>query len=143
IRDGSFGDYVAALDDAAPVEQEAEADVLTLSGPVSVHGEAGQEYVAAPADALKISASIDFDHPCIGRQYGAFHVDEAGFRRELSVARTFGFHSDAEALHARGLALGASLDNAVVLDDDGVMNEGLRFDDEFLRHKVGDVVGDL
>lgn len=143
IRDGSFSDYVAALDDALPVEQDAEAKVLTLNGPVPVEGESGQSYVVTPADGLRISATIDFDHDCIGRQYGSFLIDEAGFRSELAASRTFGFKADADELRARGLALGASLENAVVLDVGGVMNDGLRFEDEFLRHKVGDIVGDL
>ena len=143
IRDGSFKHYVDALDDAGIVEQDEEAEILTLAGPVEASGAEDSIYVAAPGTGLRISATIDFTHPTIGRRYGSFVVDEEGFRRELASARTFGFKADAEALHARGLALGASLDNAVVLDDDGVMNENLRFDDEFLRHKVGDVVGDL
>ena len=143
IRDGSFSDYVAALDDAVPVDQDAAANVLTLKEPISVDGESGQTYVATPAQEMRISATIDFDHECIGRQYGSFLVDEAGFRGELASARTFGFKADAAELRARGLALGASLDNAVVLDGAGVMNGELRFENEFLRHKVGDIVGDL
>jgi UDP-3-O-[3-hydroxymyristoyl] N-acetylglucosamine deacetylase/3-hydroxyacyl-[acyl-carrier-protein] dehydratase len=99
--------------------------------------------VATRSDALRISATIDFAHPAIGRQFGSFAVDEDAFRRELAPARTFGFKADAEALRARGLARGASLENTVVLDEKGVMNDGLRFDDEFLRHKIGDIVGDL
>jgi UDP-3-O-[3-hydroxymyristoyl] N-acetylglucosamine deacetylase/3-hydroxyacyl-[acyl-carrier-protein] dehydratase len=71
-------------------------------------------------------------------------MDEAGFRGQIAPARTFGFRADAEALRARGLALGSSLENTVVMDDDGILNEeGLRFPDEFLRHKVGDLAGDL
>jgi UDP-3-O-[3-hydroxymyristoyl] N-acetylglucosamine deacetylase / 3-hydroxyacyl-[acyl-carrier-protein] dehydratase len=144
IRDGSFQEYVVALDQAIPVEQEGAAEVLTLCGVVQATGDEGRSsYVATPADGLRVSATIVFDHAAIGRQYGSFLVDGAGFRSQLAPARTFGFKADAEALHARDLALGASLDNAVVLDDEGVMNDGLRFDDEFLRHKVGDLVGDL
>jgi UDP-3-O-[3-hydroxymyristoyl] N-acetylglucosamine deacetylase/3-hydroxyacyl-[acyl-carrier-protein] dehydratase len=143
IRDGSFAEYVAALDDAKPVAQRAEAPVARLAAPLHIAGEGGQSYVATPAAELRVSGTIDFQHPCIGRQYGSFLVDEAAFRRDLAPARTFGFKADADQLHARGLALGASLDNAVVLDEHGVMNDGLRFDDEFLRHKVGDIVGDL
>lgn len=142
-RDGSFKDYVKALDDACPLELEEEAETLTLGGPVAVSPHSHQTYVATPADSFRISSTIDFAHASIGRQFGSFAVDEDGFRAELSAARTFGFRSDAEALRARGLALGASLENTVVLDQDGVMNEGLRFEDEFLRHKVGDIVGDL
>ncbi len=142
-RDGSFGDYVKALDDACPLDLEEEARTLTLSGPVTFSSSSGQSYVATPAEGLRISSTIDFAHPSIGRQFGSFLVDEAGFRADLAPARTFGFKSDAEALRARGLALGASLENTVVLDEGGPMNDGLRFDDEFLRHKVGDIVGDL
>lgn len=143
IRDGSFLDYFSAIEDACPREQEAEATVLTLNGPVQACGNGGSSYVATPADEFRISATIDFEHAAIGRRYGSFLVDEARFRSEIAPARTFGFMADADALRARGLARGSSLENAVVLDDEGVMNDGLRFDDEFLRHKVGDVVGDL
>jgi UDP-3-O-[3-hydroxymyristoyl] N-acetylglucosamine deacetylase / 3-hydroxyacyl-[acyl-carrier-protein] dehydratase len=143
IRDGSFQDWVEALDDAGVVEQDAEAKVITVRQPVSVTGEGGESYVAVPSDCLRVSATIDFGHPSIGRQFGSFAVDEGGFRTELAPARTFGFKADAEDLRVRGLALGASLENTVVLDESGVMNEGLRFPDEFLRHKVGDLVGDL
>jgi UDP-3-O-[3-hydroxymyristoyl] N-acetylglucosamine deacetylase/3-hydroxyacyl-[acyl-carrier-protein] dehydratase len=143
IRDGSFAEYVDALDDAGPRDLDAPARLIELRAPVYLNGETGQSYVATPAKQLRISASIDFDHPCIGRQYGSFKVDGPGFRRDLAAARTFGFEADATGLHARGLARGASLDNAVVLSDDGILNDGLRFEDEFLRHKIGDIVGDL
>jgi UDP-3-O-[3-hydroxymyristoyl] N-acetylglucosamine deacetylase/3-hydroxyacyl-[acyl-carrier-protein] dehydratase len=143
ILDGSCACYVAALDEAGPTEQDAEARVVSVKSPVSLSGEKGQSYVATGAEGLRISATIDFEHESIGRQFGSFLVDDAGFRKDLATARTFGFKADAEVLRARGLALGASLENTVVLDESGVMNDGLRFDDEFLRHKVGDVVGDL
>ena len=143
IRDGSFRDYVAALADAGIREQEAEIRVVRVDAPLSVAGGDGESYVVTPSAGLRISATIDFEHPLIGRQFGSFHVDPDTFGNELAPARTFGFRADAEALHARGLALGASLDNTVVLDDEGIMNDGLRFPDEFLRHKVGDIVGDL
>jgi UDP-3-O-[3-hydroxymyristoyl] N-acetylglucosamine deacetylase/3-hydroxyacyl-[acyl-carrier-protein] dehydratase len=129
IRDGSFQDFLAVL-------REAE--------PISVSGSEGQSYVAVPLADLRISATIEFDHAAIGRQYGSFEISEECFQSELAAARTFGFLADAEMLRSRGLAQGSSLENSVVLDDDGVMNEGgLRFPDEFLRHKVGDMVGDL
>jgi UDP-3-O-[3-hydroxymyristoyl] N-acetylglucosamine deacetylase/3-hydroxyacyl-[acyl-carrier-protein] dehydratase len=103
----------------------------------------GPSYVAAPGLCLRVSATIDFAHPTIGRQYASFALDEQSFRKDIAAARTFGFKTDAEALRAKGLALGATLENTLVLDERGVMNEGLRFADEFLRHKVGDLVGDL
>jgi UDP-3-O-[3-hydroxymyristoyl] N-acetylglucosamine deacetylase/3-hydroxyacyl-[acyl-carrier-protein] dehydratase len=143
IRDGSFSDYVDVLKEAGPVEQDAEATILGVSGPVEAEGGAGSSYVATSSDGLRISATIDFEHPAIGRSYGSFVVDEVGFRSEIAEARTFGFKLDAEDLHGRGLALGATIENAIVLDEVGVMNDGLRFEDEFLRHKVGDIVGDL
>jgi UDP-3-O-[3-hydroxymyristoyl] N-acetylglucosamine deacetylase/3-hydroxyacyl-[acyl-carrier-protein] dehydratase len=143
IRDGSFQDWVGALDEAGAKEQDAPAKVIRVTQPVSVTGDEDQSYVAAPSGCLRVSATIDFEHGAIGRQFGSFAVDEGGFRSELAPARTFGFRAHAEQLRARGLALGASLDNTVVLDESGVMNEGLRFPDEFLRHKVGDMVGDL
>jgi UDP-3-O-[3-hydroxymyristoyl] N-acetylglucosamine deacetylase/3-hydroxyacyl-[acyl-carrier-protein] dehydratase len=143
ILDGSFQDFAAALQGAHPVEQDAEARTLTVPAPMSIEGEAGASYVVAPGAGLRISATIDFDHPAIGRQFGSFPVDPESFLTEVAPARTFGFHSDGDSLHARGFALGASLENSVVLDDKGIMNEGLRFPDEFLRHKVGDLLGDL
>jgi UDP-3-O-[3-hydroxymyristoyl] N-acetylglucosamine deacetylase/3-hydroxyacyl-[acyl-carrier-protein] dehydratase len=143
VLDGSFADYFDALEAAAPTEQDAEARVIRVVRPVTVTGDCGQDYTASPGDGLRISAAIEFEHPTIGRQQGSFDVDPAGFRRDLAAARTFGFKGEADALRARGLALGASLENTVVLDEGGVMNEGLRFQDEFLRHKVGDLVGDL
>jgi len=143
VRDGSFADFVSALDQAGAIESDAEARVLTPRTPVSFCPGGGQSYVATSAEGLRISATIDFEHAAIGRQFGSFPVDPDRFRVDLAPARTFGFKADAEALRARGLALGASLENAVVLDERGVMNDGVRFRDEFLRHKVGDLVGDL
>ncbi len=143
IRDGSFAEYFDAIAEAGVVDQDQPARVFRVDKPVSVNPEQGEAYVATPAETFRISATIDFDHPAIGRQYGSFEVDGPRFRRELAPARTFGFRAEAEVLRARGLALGASLENTVVLDDEGVMNDSLRFPDEFLRHKVGDIVGDL
>jgi UDP-3-O-[3-hydroxymyristoyl] N-acetylglucosamine deacetylase/3-hydroxyacyl-[acyl-carrier-protein] dehydratase len=143
ILDGSFEKWVAALSDAEPVAQSLEARVIGLSDPVSMSGKDGQSYVATRSNALHVSATIDFTHPAIGRQFGSFRAGGDSFREALAPARTFGFESDAEPLRARGLARGASLENTVVLDSKGVMNPPLRFADEFLRHKVGDVVGDL
>jgi len=144
IRDGSFRDNLEALLDAGIVEQDGEARILSVRQPLSVTGEGGESYVAVPGDGLRISATIDFPHPAIGRAYGSFGAEGEAFRRELAPARTFGFKADADELHHQGLARGASLDNTIVLaENGGVLNDGLRFSDEFLRHKVGDIVGDL
>jgi len=141
ILDGGFKSYIDALV-AHISEQDEPAREIHLPGPFRLNLDGGTRYETVPDSDLRISATIEFDHPAIGRQQGHFRVDES-FQEEIAPARTFGFHADAEALRARGLALGASPQNTIVLDDKGIMNEGLYFPDEFLRHKVGDIVGDL
>ncbi len=143
ILDGSFQPYLEALEEAGAEDQGTPRPVIQIPEPITLELDSGEFYVAAPGEGLRISSTIEFDHPGIGRQFGTFFFGESSFAQEIAPARTFGFKADADALHARGLALGASLENTVVLDEDGVMNEGLRFPDEFLRHKVGDMVGDL
>ncbi len=144
IMDGSFCPFVEAIRKVGTVDQDAEARVIDVLGPVQVADRNGPSYVATPADGLRISATIDFAHPAIGRLFGSYVAHGDAFAREIAPARTFGFKADAEQLHERGLARGSGLDNAVILDDEGVVNPGgLRFDDEFIRHKVGDIVGDL
>jgi len=143
ILDGSFQEYLRVLEKAGTVEQDSPKACLKITEPVTVKLDSGEFYVAAPGDGLRVSATIEFEHKGIGRQFGTFFFGEESFSHEIAPARTFGFKADAEALHARGLALGASLENTVVLDEQGVLNDDLRFPDEFLRHKVGDIVGDL
>ena len=143
ILDGSFEPYVRALGDAGLESQAAEAEVIEVTEVISVEGEQGAVYVALPDKGFRVSATIEFGHSAIGRQHGGFIIDGERFRSDLAPARTFGFRADADSLRARGLARGASLSNTVVLDGNGVMNNGLRYSDEFLRHKVGDIVGDL
>jgi UDP-3-O-[3-hydroxymyristoyl] N-acetylglucosamine deacetylase/3-hydroxyacyl-[acyl-carrier-protein] dehydratase len=143
IRDGSFLDFLNVIEEAGVVEQDAPAHVVQLDEPVVLRAAGDESYIVAPDPELRITATIDFEHPAIGRQTGSFEVSGPDFRADIAPARTFGFLSEAEQLRARGLALGASLENTVVLDDRGVANNGLRFPDEFLRHKVGDVLGDL
>ncbi|MFW6202064.1 MAG: UDP-3-O-acyl-N-acetylglucosamine deacetylase, partial [Gemmatimonadota bacterium] len=112
IGDGSFAPFYDRLAEAGVEEQDAKARVLELVRPIEAKVPGGASYAAVPADALRVSATIEFDHPMIGRQYASFAVDPDGFGRELAPARTFGFLHEAEALHARGLALGASAENA-------------------------------
>jgi UDP-3-O-[3-hydroxymyristoyl] N-acetylglucosamine deacetylase len=95
-----------------------------------------------PADRFKVSYTISFDHPLLRLQQKTVDLDEQVFANEIAPARTFGFLKEVEMLRQRGLALGGSLENAVVLGETGVLNP-LRFDDEFVRHKILDVVGDL
>ena len=97
-----------------------------------------------PYNGLKIDCTIDFEHPVIGHQKMSLDLTGESFKKEILNARTFGFLKDAEALKAAGLALGGSLDNAIIMDDDSVMNpDGLRYDNEFVRHKILDAIGDL
>ena len=143
ILDGSFAPCFAALQRAGRTAQASPAEVIHISDTITVGAAPGASYVVLPHDGFLISATIEFDHAAIGRQHGAFRIDQTVFATNLAPARTFGFRADAGALWSRGLARGASLDNTVVLGEDGVVNPGLRFPDEFLRHKVGDIVGDL
>lgn len=143
ILDGSFAPYLEALRRVGRAAQSLPAEIIDVPETLSVGTDPEASYVVLPRDGLLISATIEFDHTAIGRQHGAFRIDPDSFARDLAPARTFGFQADAEALQARGLARGASLDNTVVLGNDGVINPDLRFPDEFLRHKVGDIVGDL
>ena len=99
--------------------------------------EGDSSYVVAPAPALRLTTTIEWAHPLIGRQSGAYDITPDEFARELAGARTFGFLREAEALRARGLALGAALDSTLVLSEDGLVGGAtLRWPDEFVRHKA-------
>ena len=143
ILDGSFAPFFAALSAAGVQAQGTTARYLAADGPVTARASGGASYVATAFDGLRISATIEFDHPRIRRQFGSFDVTTANFERALAGARTFGFRREAEALQARGLARGATLENAIILDDEGVASGELRWPDEFVRHKIGDIIGDL
>ncbi len=141
--DGSAEPFLALIADAGIVEQDSEAEVWKCDIPFVVE-EAGSRYAVFPDDRYVLSASIEFDHPLIGRQHSSVEVNPSSFRRQIAPARTFGFFEEAEQLRAAGLAHGASTSNTVVLTTDGLY-EGveLRFADEFVRHKILDLVGDL
>jgi UDP-3-O-[3-hydroxymyristoyl] N-acetylglucosamine deacetylase/3-hydroxyacyl-[acyl-carrier-protein] dehydratase len=142
ILDGSARPFLDALQAAGIVEQWGLVRYLQLREPVRViDGES--VYEAHPSDSLRIDVTIDFAHPIIGRQRGSYAVTPATFATELAPARTFGFVREVEALRAKGLIQGASTQNAVVLDDHGVVETELRWPDEFVRHKAMDCIGDL
>ena len=143
VMDGSAGAFLEALDEAGIAALDAPRSMIEVLRPVSVRiGESHAEFL--PYDGARIEIEIDFANPLIGCQKFAADIDSKVFRREIARARTFGFLADVEQLWARGLAQGASLDNAVVIGQDRVMNpEGLRFVDECVRHKALDAVGDL
>lgn len=142
ILDGSAAPFVAALSEAGLAAVEGEPDFLDLREPVRII-DGASVYEAYPCDRLELDVTIEFPHPLIGKQSRRFSITEESFATELSRARTFGFVHEVDALRAKGLIKGASLDNTVVLDDTGVLSGDLRWADEFVRHKAMDCVGDL
>lgn len=144
IMDGSAADFVTAIDQAGRVQQSRSRRYIKVLKPVRVSRDSGYaEFL--PADrGFRLDVEIDFNSSAIGRQRFLFDLDPAKFRREIARARTFGFVSDVEKLWEAGYALGSSLENSVAIDGDTVLNpEGLRYADEFVRHKALDAVGDL
>ena len=143
IMDGSALPFVQMIDHAGRRRQEAPRRYLEVLRPVEV-ADGDKRARLLPARRFELAFEIAFDSPVIGRQSVDLAVDEDSFRAELADARTFGFLHEVEALRRAGLALGGSLDNAVVVDGDRILNpEGLRRADEFVRHKALDAVGDL
>lgn len=144
IMDGSAEEYVEAIDRAGVVFTSAPRRYLKVLKPVAVVNGRAQGELRPYRYGFRVETEIAFAHPQIGRQTMAFDLDPATFRRDIARARTFGFMSDVSKLWSAGYALGASFENTVVLADDRVLNPGgLRFADEFVRHKALDAVGDL
>ena len=142
IVDGSALPFMHLIDAAGVRILGAKVNVLHVTKPIEVvEGEKSIRIV--PSNRLSIRYKIDFEHPTIGRQAIQFDFGQDNFLRKIAPARTFGFRRDVEKLHAAGLARGGSVENCIVLDDRGVMNGPLRFRDEFVRHKVLDLIGDL
>jgi UDP-3-O-[3-hydroxymyristoyl] N-acetylglucosamine deacetylase len=143
IMDGSSAQFVEAIDEVGLVELDAPRRFLKVLKTVTVE-DAGAIGELSPYNGFHLDVEIEFDTPFIGKQRIEIDLNPGSFRRELSRARTFGFMKDVERLWAAGLALGASLDNTVAIGDDRIINrEGLRYSDEFVRHKALDAVGDL
>lgn len=143
IMDGSARPFVKLIADAGIATQETAQPALKVIKPVFVR-EGNKQLAIWPAETTSISYFIDFNHPMLKEQSLQYQPTEETFLREVSEARTFGFMSDVETLRANGLAKGASLDNAVALGKDSVLNkDGLRYWDEFVRHKILDLIGDL
>jgi UDP-3-O-[3-hydroxymyristoyl] N-acetylglucosamine deacetylase/3-hydroxyacyl-[acyl-carrier-protein] dehydratase len=142
IADGSAMPFVQALREAGVVSHGGTPEWLVLRKPIRVvDGES--VYEATPADTLSLDVSIDFPHPLIGQQRATLEVTADSFVQELAAARTFGFVHEVEGLRGKGLIQGASTQNAVVLDEGGVLDTTLRWPDEFVRHKALDCIGDL
>ena len=142
IADGSFRPFLEALRGAGSATLEGDGVEYVVERPLTV--EVGESrYSVTPSNEFSIQVSIDFPHPVVGAQSGRWSVTPESFATELAGARTFGLVKEVEALRAKGLALGATTDNAIALDDTGVVGTTLRWPDEFVRHKAGDLVGDL
>ncbi len=142
ILDGSAAPFVEALSEAGLVDLAGDPDFLDLTEPVRII-DGASVYEAYPAAELELDVTIDFPHPLIGKQSRRFVVTRESFVTELSRARTFGFIHEVDSLRGKGLIKGASLHNAVVLNDSDILSGDLRWDDEFVRHKALDCVGDL
>jgi UDP-3-O-[3-hydroxymyristoyl] N-acetylglucosamine deacetylase len=141
IMDGSAAPFVYLINEAGIRKLPAPRRYLRVRQPVSL-SQGDKRIALYPADEFKVSYSISFDHPLLRHQSKTMTITEESFAEEIAPARTFGFLKEVEMLRQRGLALGGSLDNAIVLGETGVLNT-LRFEDEFVRHKILDVVGDL
>jgi UDP-3-O-[3-hydroxymyristoyl] N-acetylglucosamine deacetylase len=145
IMDGSAGPFVFLIQSAGVVEQDAPKKFVRVRKEVRIE-EDGKVASLVPHDGFRLTFSIEFDHPALRKTITNASVDfsTTSFINEVSRARTFGFTRDIEYLRANNLALGGSLDNAIVLDDTRILNEeGLRYEDEFVKHKILDAVGDL
>ncbi len=143
VMDGSAGPFTRMIMEAGIVEQAAERHFFILKEPIELEQD-GKFVGAYPDTTFKITCHIEFDHHLIRKQSCSIEVIDTVFEREISHARTFGFLHEVEYMQRYGLALGGSLDNAVVIDDKGILNkEGLRYKDEFVRHKLMDCIGDF
>jgi UDP-3-O-[3-hydroxymyristoyl] N-acetylglucosamine deacetylase/3-hydroxyacyl-[acyl-carrier-protein] dehydratase len=142
ILDGSAAPFLAAFVEAGLATLDGEPEFLHLTEPVRII-DGTSVYEAYPSEKLELDVTIEFPHPVIGRQSRCFTVTSDSFATELAAARTFGFVNEVDELRAKGLIKGASLLNAVVMDDTDVLSGELRWPDEFVRHKALDCVGDL
>ena len=145
IMDGSAGPFVFLIQSAGVEEQNAAKRFIRIKKPIKVQD--GDKWASfEPYEGFKVSFTIDFDHPAFSEDVQTASIDfsSTSFVKEVSRARTFGFMRDIEALRKRRLALGGSMDNAIVVDNYRILNEdGLRYADEFVKHKILDAIGDL
>jgi UDP-3-O-[3-hydroxymyristoyl] N-acetylglucosamine deacetylase len=142
IMDGSAAPFVYLIQEAGVKVLPVPRTYLKVVRPVSISR--GDKRIALyPSDHFKVTYSVSYDHPLLRHQSRTLQITEESFIEEIAPARTFTFLKDVEKLRQNGLALGGSLENAIVLGETGVLNNALRFEDEFVRHKILDAVGDL
>lgn len=144
IMDGSSEVFTRLIEQAGLIEQEAPRHLLEVRERVVIEQEGNRRISIEPARRYEIECEIDFAHPFIRQQNYNFVLSNGSFGHEISAARTFGFTAEIEMLRRANLALGGSLENAIVLTDSGMLNDApLRFENEFVRHKILDIIGDL
>ncbi len=143
VMDGSSVSYCMLLDEAGIKELDKAKKVMRIKKEVMI--QEGEKYVKlSPSPDLNYNFTIKFPHPVINKQEYALQLTKENYKSEIARARTFGFLHEVQYLRSKGLALGGSLENAIVLDDKKILNpEGLRFPDEFVRHKILDAIGDM
>ena len=143
VMDGSSASFCMLLDEAGVRELDANKKALIIKRAVEVR-EGDKLVRLSPSKSPRFDYTIKFNHPLISTQHYVFEFSKKAYLKEISRARTFGFLKDVQALRSMGLALGGSLENAVVIDENKILNpEGLRFENEFVRHKILDAIGDL
>jgi len=143
VMDGSSASFCMLLDEAGVIEQDAPKRIMRIKKEIIV--QEGEKYVKlSPSPDLKYDFTIKFPHPVISKQEYVLEFTKESYKNEIARARTFGFLHEVQYLRSKGLALGGSLENAIVLDEKKILNhEGLRFPDEFVRHKILDAIGDM
>ncbi|QSZ41288.1 UDP-3-O-acyl-N-acetylglucosamine deacetylase [Sulfurimonas aquatica] len=143
VMDGSSASFCMLLDEAGIVELDMPKKIMRIKKEIEV--KEGEKYVKlSPSPDLQYDFTIKFPHPVIQKQEYVLKFTKESYKKEISRARTFGFLHEVQYLRSKGLALGGSLENAIVLDDKKILNpEGLRFSDEFVRHKILDAIGDM
>jgi UDP-3-O-[3-hydroxymyristoyl] N-acetylglucosamine deacetylase len=142
IMDGSAAPFIYLIQEAGVKRLQTARKYLKIIRPISISR--GDKRIALyPSDHFKVTYSVSYDHPLLRHQSRTIRVTEETFIEDIAPARTFTFLKDVEMLRQNGLALGGSLENAIVLGETGVLNNALRFEDEFVRHKILDAIGDL
>jgi UDP-3-O-[3-hydroxymyristoyl] N-acetylglucosamine deacetylase / 3-hydroxyacyl-[acyl-carrier-protein] dehydratase len=142
VGDGSSAPFLTTLKKAGLVEQDADREYITITEPVYYKSD-DVTLSVMPADDLRLTMTISYDHPAVGSQYASFTISPETFEKEIGRARTFCFLRDVKMLQEQGLGKGGSLENAVVIGDDAILNDELRWPDEFVRHKILDLLGDM
>jgi UDP-3-O-[3-hydroxymyristoyl] N-acetylglucosamine deacetylase len=143
IMDGSAGPFTRLIQSAGIESQEASRFYFKIKTPIELN-QGGKFVGVYPSDTFKISCVIEYEHPLLGRQALSIDLDADDFEKQISNARTFGFLHEVEYMRRYGLARGGSLENAIVIDEQNILNrEGLRYPDEFVRHKILDCIGDF